>query len=138
MDHMNKNFGPTPSFKQYREINTFFIYEPRFNGVFSRHILPRIKDRKYVINLDDEKSKVFIGRSTVVLFDSFGIEYTSYEVLSKIKDKCITHNIFIIQSDDSIMYRFHCIVFIEYMLAGETLLDCTNLFSPYDYKKLTK
>ena len=25
--------------------------------------------------------------------------------------------------------------FIEYMLAGKTLLDYTNLFSPNDYKK---
>ena len=40
-----------------------------------------------------------------------------------------------IQSDDSIMCRFYCIAFIEYTLAGEPLLDCTNLFSPYKYKK---
>ena len=28
--------------------------------------------------------------------------------------------------------------FIEYMLAGKTLLDYTNLFSPNDYKKNDK
>ena len=55
-------------------------------------------------------------------------------MLSKIKDKSITHNIFRIQDDDSIMCRFYCIAFMEYMLAGETLLDYTHLFSPIDYK----
>ena len=33
------------------------------------------------------------------------------------------------------MCGFFCIAFIEYMLAGKTLLDYTNLFSPNDYKK---
>ena len=30
---------------------------------------------------------------------------------------------FRIQDNESIMYGFYCIVFIEYMLAGNTLLD---------------
>ena len=54
------------------------------------------------------------------------------EVLNKIKDKSIILNIFGIESDDSIMCGFYCIAFIEYMIAGKTLLDYTNLFSP-DY-----
>ena len=33
------------------------------------------------------------------------------------------------------MGGFYCIAFIEYMLAGKTLLDYMNLFSPNDYKK---
>ena len=36
------------------------------------------------------------------------------------------------------MRGFYCIAFIEYMLAGKTLLDYTNLFSPSDYKKSDK
>ena len=36
------------------------------------------------------------------------------------------------------MCRLFCIDFIEYMLAGKTLLDYTNLFSPNDYKKNNK
>ena len=71
-------------------------------------------------------------------FDSFGTEYISQEVLNKIKDKPIFHNILRIQDDDSAMCRFYCIAFIEYMLAGKTLLDSTNLFSPRDYKKNNK
>ena len=36
------------------------------------------------------------------------------------------------------MCGFYCIAFIEYMLAGKSLLDYTNLFSPNDYKKNDK
>ena len=40
------------------------------------------------------------------------------------------------QDNDSIMCRFYCIAFIEYMLAGKILVDYTNLFSPNDHKKV--
>ena len=71
-------------------------------------------------------------------FDSFGIEYIPQEVLNKIRDKSITHNIFRIQDNESIMCGFYCIAFIEYMLAGKTLLDYTNLFSPNGYNRNDK
>ena len=66
--------------------------------------------------------------------DYFRIKYIPQEGLNKIRDKSITHNIFNIQDNESIMYGFYCIAFIEYMLAGKTLLDCTNLFSLNNYK----
>ena len=59
-------------------------------------------------------------------------------MLNKIKDKSITRNIFRIQDDESIMRRFYCIACIEYMFAGKTLLDYTNLFSPNYYKRNEK
>ena len=67
------------------------------------------------------------------VLDSFGIEYIPQEVLNEIKDKLITHKVFRIQDNESIICRFYCIAFIEYMLVRRTLLDCT-LFSPNDYK----
>ena len=45
----------------------------------------------------------------------------------------MTHNIFRIKDNESIMCGFYCIAFIEYMLSWKTLLDYTNLFSPNDY-----
>ena len=50
----------------------------------------------------------------------------------------MTHNIFRIQDNESIMCGFYCIAFIEYTLAGKILLDYTNLFSPNDYNKNDK
>ena len=33
------------------------------------------------------------------------------------------------------MCGYFCILFIDFMLAGKNLIDVTNLFSPYDFKK---
>ena len=77
-------------------------------------------------------------RNLAVYFDSFGIEYIPQEVLKKIKDKSVTHNIFRIQYNKSIMCGFYCITFIEYMLEGKTWLNYPNLFSPKNYKKNEK
>ena len=78
------------------EITNYFRYEPRFDDVFSRKTLPRIKDGAHVINLDLKNSKgtnwvsLFIDRNTAMYFDSFGIEYIPQKVLHKIRDKSIT------------------------------------------------
>ena len=80
---------------------------------------------------------MFIGRNTTLHFDSCGIEYISLEVVNRIRDKSIDHNILTIQ-DWSIMCGFHCIAFIECMLAGKNLLDYSNLFSLNDDKKSDK
>ena len=39
------------------EITNYFNYKPRFNGVFSRNNLPRVKDVAYVLNLNDKKGE---------------------------------------------------------------------------------
>ena len=39
------------------EITNYFSNEPRFNGIFSRNNLLKIKDRVYVINMDDKNNK---------------------------------------------------------------------------------
>ena len=71
-------------------------------------------------------------------FDSFGIEYIPLETLNKTRDKSISHKIIRIQDNEFSMCGFYCIAFIEYMIAGKTLLDHANLFSPNDYKKNDK
>ena len=40
------------------EIQKHYQKEPKFNGVYSRNYLPKIKDGTYVINLDEYKSIV--------------------------------------------------------------------------------
>ena len=98
---------------------------------------------EHVINLDDKQSRgphlvlLFIDRNISVYFDSFGIKYIPQEVLSKIEDKSIIHNIFKIHSNDSIMFGLcgnYFIAFIEYLIARTVSLDYTSLFSPYDYQ----
>ena len=60
-----KTFSSALSIKNIENTN-YLNYEPKFNGVFSRNSLPRIKERAYVINLDDKKSK---GTHWVSLFN---------------------------------------------------------------------
>ena len=75
------------------------------------------KNGAYVINLDDKNCKrthwvsLFIDRNTAIYFDSFGNEYIPLEALNKIRDKSITHNIFRIQDNESIMCGFYCRAF---------------------------
>ena len=70
------------------------------------------------------------------IFDSFGVEHIPKEI-NKFINNDIKSNIFRIQAYDSIMCRYFCIEFINYMLKGKTLLDYTNFFSPNDFKKKT-
>ena len=106
--------------------------------------LPGIKDGAYVIKQRNTLAKgtnqvlLFIDRNTAVYFDFFGMEYIPLEVLKKIRDKSVTHNVFRIPDNESFMCGFYCIAFIGHVLVGNTLLDYTNLFSPNDYKKNDK
>ena len=52
----------------------------------------------------------------------FGIQYIPQEELNKIEDKSIALNISRIQSVDSIMCKFYCIPFIEYIIGYMILL----------------
>ena len=75
------------------------------------------------------------NNNNVISFDSFGVEHIPKEIKEFVKNKNITANIFRIQANDSIMCRYFCIGFIDFMLAGKTLTEYTNLFSPNNFKK---
>ena len=74
--------------------------------------------------------------NNVTYFDRFGIEHILKEIKAFIKNKNIKTNIFRIQTYDSIICGYSCIGFINFMLAGKTLSDFTNLFSPNNFKKM--
>ena len=121
------------------EIQKHYENEPRFNGVFSRdNLLLKKKDGAYVINLDEYKDTgthritLFCMGNKVIYFDSFAVEHIPKEIKN---NKNIKTNIFRIQANNSIMCGYFCIGFIGFMLAGKTLIDYTNLFSPYDFDK---
>ena len=71
----------------------------------------------------------------VTYFDSFAVEHNPKEIKAFISNKNIETNIFRIQACDSVMCWYFCTGFIGFMLAGKTLLDFANLFSPYNFKK---
>ena len=78
---------------------------------------------------------MYASDNNVTYFDSFGVEHISKEIKTFINKSAIVTNIFRIQAYDSIMCRYFCIGFIDFMLAGKTLTDFTNLFSPNNFKK---
>ena len=96
------------------EIQKYYQNETKFNGVYSRNNLLKIKDGAYVINLDEYKS---IGSHWIALhvngnnrrasydviyFGSFGVEHIPKEIKKFIGNKNIITNIYRIQACDSI------------------------------------
>ena len=74
--------------------------------------------------------------NNVTYFDSFSVEHISKDIKEFIDSSLsITTNIFRIQAYDSIMCGYFCIGFIDFMLAGKTLTEFTNLFSSNKFKK---
>ena len=118
------------------EIERYYQNERKFNGIYSWINLPKIKDEASVVNLDKFKSlgthwiALYINVENVTYFASFGVEHISKEIKKFIRNKNIRTNISRIQAHDSIMCKYFCIGFIDFMLKGQSLLDYTNLFSP--------
>ena len=113
-----------------------------FNGIFSKDNLPnKIKDGAYIINLDEYSDigthwvALYIKNNTVTYFDSFGVEHIPKEIIKFIGNENIKVNIFRIQAYDSIMSRYFCIGFINFMFKVKTLTDYKNLFSPNNFTK---
>ena len=76
------------------------------------------------------------NNNSVTYFDSFGVEHIPKEIKEFIvRSLSITTNIFRIQAHDSIMCGYFCIGFFDFMLAGKTLTEFANLFSPNNFQK---
>ena len=122
------------------EIQKYYQNESRFNGIHSRDNLPKIKDGAYVINLDEYSDigthwvALYVNNNNVTYFDSFGGEHIPKVIKTFINSKNKKTNIFRIQAYDS-MCGYFCIEFIDFRLAGKTLTESTNLFSPNNFKK---
>ena len=77
----------------------------------------------------------FLKKNEIVYFDSFGVEHTPEEIKNFIGNRNIKANVFRVQPNNSIMCDYFCIGFVDFILAGKTLIDYTNLFSPQDFDK---
>ena len=79
---------------------------------------------------------MYVQNNDGTYFDSFGVEHIPKEIRAFITNKNIKTNIFRIQGYHSIMCGYFCIVFIDFMLAGKTLIRFTNPFLPNNFKKM--
>ena len=122
----------------------YYQNEPKFNGVYLRNNLPKIRDGRYVKNLDEFKSTgthwaaLHVNGHKATYFDSFGVEPTPKNIKKFIGNKNIITNIYRNQGCDSIMCGYFCIGFIDFMILNKSLLDYTIFFSPNDYEKNDK
>ena len=124
------------------EILKYYKNEPRFNGVYSRDNLPKITDGAYVITLDEYYDlginwiDLNALNNNVTYFDSLGVKHVPKENKTFIGNKNKKTKIFRIQAYDSLMCRYFSIGFIDFMIAGKTLTDFTNIFPTNNFKKM--
>ena len=110
--------------------------ERRFNGPYSRNNLSKIKDRAYIINIDEYESIgsqwifLFVNSKQATYFEGFGVERIPKEIRTFIGNRNIITNIYRIQTYNSVTCGYFYIAFIDFMLKGKCLLECINLFSP--------
>ena len=115
--------------------------ETKFNGIYSRNNLSKIKDGTYIINLGEYESigthwiVFYVNAENTTYFDSFGVEHIPKEIRKFFENKNIAANIYRIQACSSIMCRYFCIRFFDFMLKGKSLLQYISLFFPKEYKK---
>ena len=68
------------------EKKKYYENEPKFDGVYSRNNFYEIKDRTYIINLDEYESigthwvALFVNDNDVTYFDSFEVEHISKKI----------------------------------------------------------
>ena len=122
----------------------YYQNQSTFNGAYSRNNLPKIKDKTYVINLNEYKSiathwiALYANGNNVMYFDSFRVEHIPKQIKKIIGNKNIITNSYRIQAHNSIMGGHFCIGFIDFMLKGKSLINYTNLPSPSNYEKNVK
>ena len=121
------------------DIQKYYQNESRFNGVYSRDNLPKIKDGAYVTNLDGYYDigshwvALYVSRANDITYsDFFGVVNIPKEIKTLIsRISSIKTNVFAIEAYDSIICGYFCIGFIDFMLAGK--IEFTNLFSSNNF-----
>ena len=82
------------------EIQKYYENEPKFNGIYSRNNLTKIKGGSYIINLDECESigtpwiDLHVNDNNVIYFDSFEVEHIPKEIKKFIRNKNIRTNIY--------------------------------------------
>ena len=81
--------------------------DPKFNGVYSRSNLSKIKDGVYIINLNECESigthwiALYMNAENVTCFDSFSVWHIPKRIRKFIGNKNITINIYQMQTYSS-------------------------------------
>ena len=77
------------------KIQKYYEKEPKFNGVYSRNNLFKIKNGTNLINLDEYESigmhwiALYVNDNNVTSFDSFGVEHIPKEIKKFMENKIL-------------------------------------------------
>ena len=100
--HLLTNFG----------IQKYYHNQPRFNGVYLKDNLTKVKDGAYVVNFDGYSDTethwiaLYVQNNDITYFDSSGVEHIPEEIKTFIGNKNIKTNSFRMQTYDLIMCRY--------------------------------
>ena len=98
-----RNFNVGSPFNNFPK-KKFSENEPKFNGVYSRNNLPKIRDGAYLTNLDEFKLigthwiALYVNRKNATYFDSFGVKHIPKEIKKPLGNKNVITNICRIQT----------------------------------------
>ena len=90
-NYSRRTFSMPPHLLPNFEIQKYYQNEPKFNGVYSKNNLSKIKDGAYIINLDEYESvgthciALYVNVKNVTYFDSFGVEHIPKEIKTLLK-----------------------------------------------------
>ena len=123
------------------EVQKYYQHEPKFNGLYSKNKLTKIKGWSICNNIDAFKSiathwiALYVNGNTVIYFDSFGGEHIPKEIEKFIGTKSIITNIYRIQAcnlfDDAWILLYSIYWFYAKRLKFSKL---NKLFSPNKYE----
>ena len=77
------------------EIQKYYQNEPKFNGIYSRNNLPKVKDRAYIINLDEYEPigthwiELYANAKDLTYFDSFEVEHIPKVIRNSLEIKIL-------------------------------------------------
>ena len=71
----------------------YYQNKPKFNGVYSRNNLSRIKDGAYMINFQEYES-IRANAENVTYFDRFGVEHIPKKIRKFIGNKKVITNLY--------------------------------------------
>ena len=127
------------------EKQKYYRNKPRFNRVYSRdNLSENIKDRAYIINLDEYANVgthwivLHVSNNSVIYFERSEVKHIPKNIKKGIGNKNIKTDIFRIDANSSILCGYFCVGFIDFMHGGKILTDYTSLFSSYNFEKNDK
>ena len=75
------------------EMQKYYQNEPKFNGVYSRNNLPKIKDVAYE-SIGTHWTALYVNYNNIIYFDRFGVEHIQKEIKKFIGNENIITNIY--------------------------------------------